>query len=101
MQFLVIGALAAVSSSTAIATNKGGYLPGETVGVLISSPGGAFAGAAQLQTSVDNTTWVNVGAATANTGVSLQLITLSNFIRLNCTAVTAGSVSAVLIGSAD
>ena len=101
MQFLVIGALAAVSSSTAIATNKGGYLPGETVGILLSSPAGAFAGAAQVQTSVDGTTWNNAGVATANAGVSLQAIRLENFIRLNCTAVTAGSVTAVLIGAAD
>ena len=101
MQIVNLGALGAVAATAAVATNRGGLLPGETVGVMLSSPAGAFAGAAQLQTSLDNITWTNVGVAHANAGASLQAITLSNFIRLNVTAVTAGSVSAVLIGATD
>lgn len=99
MRTTSIGSLAAVAASTGVACDKGGLLVGEKVPVLLSSPDAAFAGSAQLQTSPDNATWTNVGTAVTTAGTQVQEITLSSFIRLNCTARTAGTVAAVAIGS--
>lgn len=99
MRTTSIGSLAAVAASAAVACDKGGLLVGEKVPVLISSPDGAFAGSAQIQTSPDATTWTNVGTAHASAGAQIQEITLSSHIRLNCTARTAGTVAAVAIST--
>jgi hypothetical protein len=101
MRSLLVGSLAAVGTSAALTTQSAGFLPGEIVPILVSSPDGAFAGSAQVQTSVDGTVWNNAGAIAASAGTKLNAIRLENFIRLNCTARTAGTIEAVTIGAAD
>lgn len=96
MRILDLGTLAAVAAGTSFSTTGLGFLPGDTVKAEVMSPGGAFAGSAQIQTSPDGTTWSNVGNAVTG-GSDTFLIPLSNFVRLNATARTAGSVKAVLV----
>jgi hypothetical protein len=97
MRILDLGTLAAVAAGTSFPTRGTGFLPGEQVVVNFGSvAAAAFAGSAQVQTSVDGTTWGNVGSAFVG-AADTQQITLSNFIRLNCTARTAGSVKAVVV----
>lgn len=95
---LDLGTLVAIAAGTTTATSQGSFLPGQKVVCHIVSPGGAFAGSAQVQTSPEGTVWTNVGAAVIG-GADAMEITLSNFARLNCTARTAGSVKAVLTTS--
>lgn len=95
MRVTPIATLAAVAAGATITTQSAGLLPGEAVPVLLSSPSGAFVGSAQLQTSVDGTAFTNVGTAVTSAGTDIQVITLSNFIRLNCTAFTSGNIKAV------
>ena len=95
MRVANIGSLAAVAASASLSTQGLGLLPGDVVPVFLSSPDAAFAGSAQVQTSVDGTTWNNVGTAVTTAGTQIQAITLQNFIRLNCTARTAGTIAAV------
>lgn len=98
MRMLDLGTLAAVAAGTSIATTGLGFLPGESVKAEIFSPGGAFVGSARMQTSVDGTTWTDVGPAVHTTaGYNTFMITLANFIRLNMTAFTSGSLKAVVI----
>ena len=99
MRYTLVGSLAAVAVGATVTTQSAGLLPGETVGVLVSSPDGLFAGSAQLQTSVDNVTFTNAGTAMTANGVKINVIRLENFIRLNCTARTAGTVEAVIVGA--
>lgn len=94
MRIQLIGSLTSVAASTAISTQSAGLLAGEVVPVLVGSPTGAFVGTASLQTSVDGTTWTNVGPSLTTAGVQLVAVPLSNFIRLNCTAFTSGSIAA-------
>lgn len=97
MRVTAIASLSAVAAGATVTTQSAGMLPGEVVPVLLSSPDGAFAGSAQLQTSPDGTTWTNVGTAVTTAGTQIQAITLSNYLRLNCTARTAGTVAAVAL----
>jgi|SRR6218665_2080605 len=97
MRLLDLGTLTAVAAGTSFATAGLGFLPSESVKAEIFSPDNAFAGSAQIQTSPDGTTWSNVGVAKANAGYDTFTITLSNYVRLNATARTAGSVKAVLV----
>jgi hypothetical protein len=97
MRSLDLGTLAAVAAGTTIATAGLGFLPGESVKAEIFSPDALFAGSAQIQVSADGTTWENVGVAHTSAGYNTFMITLKNFIRLNATARTAGSVKAVVI----
>ncbi len=99
MKTTVLGTLAAVAATTAVECNKGGLLVGESVPVLLSSPGGAFVGTAQLQTSPDNVTWTNVGTAVTTAGTQIQEIKLSSWLRLNCSAYTSGNVAATAFGT--
>ena len=96
MRALDLGSLTAVAAGTAIATQGLGFLPGETAKAEIFSPDALFAGSAQIQTSPDGTTWTNVGVAHTSAGYNTFMITLSNWIRLNATARTAGTVKAVV-----
>lgn len=97
MRVVPIATLAAVAAGATVTTQSAGMLPGEVVPVLIHSPGGAFVGSAQLQTSPDGTAWTNVGTAHTSAGTSVQAITLSNYLRLNCTAFTSGSITATAL----
>lgn len=99
MRFVLIASLAAVSASAGVSTQSSGMLPGETVGILLSSPDGVFAGSGQLQTSPDNATWTNVGTAQSSVGAKVNIVLLDRFIRLNVTARTGGTLEAVLIGN--
>jgi hypothetical protein len=95
---LDLGTLAAVAAGASLATTGLGFLPGESVKAEIFSPNGAFVGTARIQTSVDGTVWTDVGPATHTTpGFNTYMITLANFIRLNCTAFTSGNVKAVVV----
>lgn len=97
MRVLDLGTLAAVAAGTSFPTAGLGFLPGDTVVANFSSvAAAAFAGSAQIQTSPDNTNWTNVGSAFVGSS-DTQAITLSNYVRLNCTARSAGSVKAVLV----
>lgn len=96
MRLLDLGTLSAVAAGTSFSTAGLGFLPGDTVVAEIFSPGGAFSGSAQVQTSPDGTTWTNVGSA-VTAGADKFLIQLSNFVRMNCTARSAGSVKGVLV----
>lgn len=96
MRALDLGTLSAVAAGTAAATNGLGFLPGESAKLEIFSPDALFAGSAQVQVSADGTSWTNVGVAHTSAGYNTYMITLSNFIRLNATARTAGSVKAVV-----
>lgn len=96
MRALDLGTLAAVAAGTSFPTQGLGFLPGESVKAEISSPDNAFAGSAQIQTSPDNTNWTNVGTARTVAGYNSEMITLSSWVRLNCTARSAGNVKAQL-----
>jgi hypothetical protein len=99
MRVLLVGSLAAVAASAALQTQTNGILPGEAIAVVVSSPDGLFAGSAQLQTSPDNVTWTNVGAAMTANGAKVNAIVADRFIRLNCTARTAGTIEATIIAT--
>jgi hypothetical protein len=91
--------LSAVAAGATIETNKAGFLPGMTVPVIIGSPDAAFAGSAVVQTSEDGSTWGTASGAVAVTtaGLAIQQIVLKQYVRLNVTARTAGSVQATLL----
>lgn len=95
--------LAALAAGATINTNEAGLLPGMQVAAIIGSPGGAFVGSAQLQTSVDGTTWVNATGSTAVTGpgLNIQAITLAQYLRLNVTAYTSGNIQATILSDLD
>lgn len=91
-------ALVAVSVSPAKAMAEAGFLPGMQVPVFFNTPAGSFVGSAILQSSVDNVTWVTATGATAVTTLGgIQNITLQQFMRLNCTAFTSGSIQATIL----
>jgi hypothetical protein len=97
MRVLDLGTLAAVAAGSTVNTQGLGFLPGDTVVAMFSSvAAAAFAGSAQIQTSPDGTNWTNVGSAFVGAS-DTQAITLSHYVRLNCTARSAGSVKAVLV----
>lgn len=96
MRILDLGTLSSVAAGATKDCDGSGFLPGATAVALIVSPGGAFAGSAQIQTSPDGTNWSNVGSA-VTAGADVQQITLSSHVRLNCTSRSAGSVKAVLV----
>lgn len=91
--------LASVVAGATINTREAGFLPGMQVPVVLGSPGGAFVGSAVVQTSQDGTTWATATGATAVTagGVNIQVITLAQFVRLNCTAYTSGNIQATFL----
>ena len=95
--------LSSVVAGATINTTESGFLPGMQVAAIIGSPGGAFVGSAQLQTSQDGTTWTNATGSSAVTsgGLNIQTITLAQFIRLNMTAFTSGNLQATLLGDID
>lgn len=98
MRMLDLGTLNAAGAGTSFSTDGKGFLPGDTSLVLITSPDGAFAGSARVQTSPDGTTWTDVGpAAVVNAGINPFMVTLSSFIRLNVTSRSAGTVTAKVI----
>lgn len=99
MRQLDLGTLAAVAAGTTTNTQGNGFLPGELAVARIFSPGGAYVGSAQIQTSPDGTAWTNVGVAHTSGGFNTFPITLSSFVRLNGTAFTSGSVKAVIENS--
>lgn len=92
-----------VAASASIATSEAGFLPGMTAVCDIYSTDGAFAGTAQWQTSADGTTWGNQGTSFVSTAGAFnrQNITLSNFIRLNVSARTAGAVQGSIVSDID
>lgn len=94
MRIVSIGSLTSAAASAAVTTQSAGLLAGETVPVLVASPTGAFVGTASLQTSPDGTTWTNAGPSLTTAGVQLVALPLSNFVRLNCSAFTSGSIAA-------
>lgn len=97
MRAIDLGILTAVAAGTAMATTGLGFLPGEVAKAEIFSPSGAFVGTSRIQTSVDGTTWTDVGPAAHTTGgYNTYMITLSNWIRLNVTAFTSGNIKAVV-----
>lgn len=86
--------LSSAAAGTAINTMEAGYLPGMQVVADMFAPSGAFSGSAKWQTSVDGSTWTDAGSAFTTTGggISAQTITLAQYLRLNCTSYTSGSV---------
>ena len=101
MTYLVdLGALSSVAAGSTVTTQGSQCLPGSRAIARIFSTDGAFAGSAQIQTSPDGTTWTNVGRAVV-AGSDHFNITLSSYVRLNCTARSAGTVRAVVEGEDD
>lgn len=102
MTYLVeLGALSSVAAGSTVTTQGSQCLPGSRAIARIFSTDGAFAGSAQIQTSPDGTTWTNVGRALTSAGSDHFNITLSSYVRLNCTARSAGTVRAVVEGEDD
>lgn len=97
MRILDLGTATAATANPSFPTNGLGFLPGETAKVEIFSPDAAFAGTAQVQTSPDNSVWTSVGPVLSGGGFNTAMIQLSNYVRLNPTARTAGTVRAVLV----
>lgn len=95
--------LASVVAGATINTQEAGLLPGMQVIADIFAPAGAFSGSAKWQTSVDGSTWTDAGSAYTTTtgGFVPQNITLAQYIRLNCTAFTSGSVQGRILSNID
>ncbi len=95
--------LTAVAAGATINTTEAGFLPGMTIAAVIGSPGGAFVGTAQVQTSQDGTTWTNaVGSSSVTSGgVNIQPVVLAQFIRLNVSAFTSGNLQATFLSDID
>lgn len=101
MKQKITAVLSSVVAGASIATIEAGFLPGvPVVADLFAPTSTAFVGSAIWQTSPDGTTWTNTGVAFTG-GFSPQTITLSNFVRLNVTAFTSGSVQGRLISDID
>ena len=96
-------ALGSVVASAAVAMSEAGFLPGMQVPVWLNAPAGSFVGSAIIQSSENGTTgWVTATGATAVTSSgSIQNITLQQFMRLNATAWTSGSIQASFLSGAD
>lgn len=86
--------VSSAAASDAISTQDAGFLPGMEVDVEAFAPVGAFSGTARWQTSQDGTSWTDAGANWVTTagGLNVQKITLAQYLRLNCSAFTSGSV---------
>jgi hypothetical protein len=94
---LQIGSLSSVTTSTAIELKTTPFIQGNTAKVLLSSPGADFAGSAKLQGSDDNSTWADISGTTVTAGGAVQVeLKLHKYIRLNCTARSAGTIVANL-----
>lgn len=93
--------LAAAAAGATISTTEAGFLPGMKVPAVIGSPGNAFVGSAIVQTSEDGTTWGTGTGAVAVTGpgLNIQEITLKQYIRLNVTAFTSGSIQSTFLSA--
>ena len=86
-------ALSSIVPSTAIKSDGEGYL--NNVGVvadIYSTGAAAFVGSCQWQTSPDNVTFTNTGVAFAGGTFNTQNITLNEYVRLNVTAYTSGTI---------
>lgn len=100
MKFKQSAVLSTVVAGATISTNEAGFLPGMQVLAIIAPPTStAFSGSAVIQTSIDGTTWATaVGAvAVTSAGTVLQVITLQQFVRLNMTVATAGSLQVTFV----
>lgn len=95
--------LNSVVAGAAISMAEAGFLPNMQVVAILASPAAAFVGSAIVQTSVDGTTWTTAPGATAVTagGVSIQAVTVAQFVRLNMTAFTSGSLQLTLLSDID
>lgn len=92
--------LSSVAASAGIAMNEAGFLPGMPAVAFLNTPAGSFVGSAIIQTSEDNVTWANAaGASAVTSGGAIQNITLKQYVRLNCTAFTSGSIQLSLLSN--
>lgn len=100
MKTLALGSLSSVASATAVETGTSPFIQGESSVLIIYTPDGLFAGAAKLQSSDDGTTYADVSGATiADAGTTiLNIASLAKYYQLVCSARTAGTVAAKLIG---
>jgi hypothetical protein len=101
MKVLQSAVLSSVASDDAISTEVAGFLPGMQVPAFLTSPSADFAGSAIIQTSEDGSTWGTATGAVAKTtdGTEIQVITLKQYVRLNVTARSAGSVQMTLLSN--
>jgi hypothetical protein len=100
MKFKQTAVLSSAAPGAAITTNEAGFLPGMQVLAIIAAPTGTpFVGSAIVQTSVDGSAWSTaVGAvAVTSAGTTMQVITLQQFLRLNPTAYTSGSIQGTFV----
>lgn len=101
MKQKITAVLASVVAGATINTQESGLLPGmQVVADLFAPTSTAFVGSAQWQTSVDGTTFTNVGSAFTG-GFLPQSIILAQYIRLNVTAFTSGSVQGRILSDID
>lgn len=95
---LQIGSLSSVTTSTALELNTTPFIQGNNAKVAFSSPAADFAGSAKLQGSDDNSSWSDISGTTVTTGGGAYVaILLPKYIRLNCTARSAGTIVATLL----
>lgn len=99
MKVLNLGSLSSVTTATVVATGTTPNIQGRSGVVILRSAAGDFAGAAKVQGSDDNTNWSDIsGASIAGPGVVLVNFTVPKYLRLNCTARSAGTVTADILG---
>lgn len=99
MKVTNLGSLSSVTTASVVTTGVTPNIQGRTGVIILRSPAGDFAGAAKVQGSDDNTTYSDIsGASVSNAGVVMVTATIPKYLRLNCTARTAGTVTADILG---
>jgi len=102
MRQILLDEFAAPGTSLEIATNKNGYLPGMRVVADIFQTGtDAFEGSVQWEVSEDGDTWEVVGTPHVVGPFGTQTIKLKKLLRVNCTALAAGTVRPRLLVGLD
>lgn len=100
MKVLQSTVLSAAAASATIPTKEAGFLPGMPAVAFLNSPGAALVGSAVIQTSEDGVTWATAEGASAVSGPgAIQNIKLKQFVRLNCTAFTSGTIQMSLLSN--
>lgn len=100
MKSQALGSLTSATSATAVEMNASPFIQGNSVVAVLYTPDGLFAGAAKLQGSDDGTTYSDISGCTiADAGHTIVNIdSLPKYVKLVCSARTAGTVAAKLLG---
>lgn len=96
----VVTSLAAGTSATGAGTALNGNLPHNNHTLVVLTSAGVTAGAVQLQGSLDNVNWFNLGSALSTTAATtVYSVSVANtpfqYIRANVTStITGGTITA-------